>query len=389
VTRFGGAALSHPVVVRSAAAALVCAAVAALAGAPADAQIRVPWEIGGQPPVKVAGGGKRALAPSPLSSEAAAPSLQPPTLAEGGLSAVPVYAIVLLSLAGVMAVLGFALRPRDERQDERLPLPTSPEDLPAESAAGGEAEVNRGVVTDDAECDKSQSEISEQRSVWVPDQEDREHKGNVEPTRRPEKGAAPGGGGTEPASPKYTEIGGQVARLLRAAEQIRTEVAKEAEEIRVHAEMEAAATSQRLTGEAERLRLDAEAYAHETRLAADSYAREENLKAEKQAARTVGKADARASAVVKAAEEHADEILLVARQRHAHLRNELQSLEDQIRGSAGNLRRIAADLDELPQSRQEPTSEDFSESQELTDEELLTDALGPDRRRGLFSRKER
>ena len=68
--------------------------------------------------------------------------------------------------------------------------------------------------------------------------------------------------------------------------------------------------------------------------------------------------------------------------------------------TAADLRRIATELDDLRESRQEPLHEDGPESPqerppeealeggpELTGEDLLTDAFGSQRRRGLFSRK--
>jgi hypothetical protein len=78
----------------------------------------------------------------------------------------------------------------------------------------------------------------------------------------------------------------------------------------------------------------------------------------------------------------------------------VQSLEGRVRATAADLRRIAAELDDLSESRQEPGHEDGLESPqerpseevleggpELTGEERLADALGSERRRGLFSRK--
>jgi hypothetical protein len=203
------------------------------------------------------------------------------------------------------------------------------------------------------------------------------------PRPRPGDGAAVRASRGETSSPTYTEISRQVARLLRAAEQIRAEADNEAAEIRAQAEADAVETTKRLTEEAELLRAEAEAHAQETRLAAEAYAREKR----KQGEATVADAEARAANLVQTAEEQAEAIVKVAHERHDRLHNEALSLEEQVRVTAGELRRFAATLEAAPETSPDATNEEAGH--EPADEEVITDGLGPERAHGLFSRKGR
>jgi len=171
---------------------------------------------------------------------------------------------------------------------------------------------------------------------------------------------------------EYGELGGQVAQLLKAADEIRAGAVKEATELRQRAASEVEAQRRSLIEEVKHIYAEAEAHAKETRHSADAYAEEQRRNAE---SRTLADADARVTKMLSEAKERARQILDEARQRELELREQAGLFEEKMWTVVDKINLIASELQDA-----------LGRPAEGTDEQLV-DALDSQRRRKFFERK--
>jgi len=174
---------------------------------------------------------------------------------------------------------------------------------------------------------------------------------------------------------EYGELGGQVAQLLKAADEIRAGAVKEAAELRRRAASEVEAQRRSLIEEVKHIYAEAEANAKETRHNADAYAEEHRRNAEEQESRTLADADARRTEMLSEAKERARQILDEARQHELELREQAGLFEKKMWTVVDKINLIASELQDALGRPAEDTGEP------------LVDVLDSQTRRKFFERK--
>jgi hypothetical protein len=175
----------------------------------------------------------------------------------------------------------------------------------------------------------------------------------------------------------HVDVGGRVAEVIRAAEELAEQIAAdaraEAARIKREAEESHAAAMRELAIERDELRAAAQSAAEgeaaEIRRTGEIYAKQQRRQAEAEHTKLVDEAEGQARAMREAAEQMAMQIETTALQRRDELEEHTRVVEMKLRRFQMGLREMSKDLNELLEPRRGKS-------------ETLVDALNVDQRPG-------